>query len=189
MFDSQGGTLKPLADDIQTFLDTGEPPIVFSLGSFAVNLPGDFYELSYRVARDLGERAILLTGSASQLQSTSDILVCEYAPYSLLFPASKLVVHHGGVGTTGQAMHAGVPQLIVPHLGDQWDNGARVKSLGIGDTLPVKKYNLQSASEKVRSLLLDDSIAARAKRVAEVVQGENGAVSAAVRIEAALSTM
>lgn len=186
MFDSHSGNPKLLDDDIQSFLDAGEPPIVFSLGSFAVNLPGDFYKLSYKIAQHLGQRAILLTGFASSLASTSDVLVREYAPYSQLFPKSKLVVHHGGVGTTGQAMQAGVPQLIVPHLGDQWDNGARITSLGLGGMLPVKKYNVDTASELIRDLLTDKTISANVTRVANTVSKESGAKLAADAIEAAL---
>ncbi len=185
-FDHEGGTQKPLDDELLNFLDAGEPPIVFSLGSFAVNLPGEFYPVSYNVAQELGERAVLLTGSATDLTSTSDILVREYAPYSQLFPKSKCVVHHGGVGTTGQAMRAGVPQLITPHLGDQWDNGARIKSLGLGDTLPANKYCLENAMSAIRNILSSADIAGKAAQVAENMRLENGAQSTAVAIETAL---
>ena len=186
MFDSQEGQSKPLADDVQSFLEVGEPPIVFSLGSFAVNLMGDFYDISHEIAKQLGERAILLTGSPSELVSTSDILVREYAPYSQLFPKSKLVVHHGGVGTTGQAMQAGVPQLIVPHLGDQWDNGARITSLELGGMLPVKKYSAETASEVIQKLLSNEAISRNATRISNVLKKENGARGAADAIEAVL---
>lgn len=186
MFDSQTGMPHPLDDDIQSFLEAGAPPIVFSLGSFAVNLSGDFYRLSHAIAERLGERAILLTGSASSLASNANILVREYAPYSQLFPKSKLIVHHGGVGTTAQAMQAGVPQLIVPHLGDQWDNGARITSLGLGGTLPVKSYTVDTACDLIRDLLSDSVLSANAIRVASALREERGAKLAADAIEAAL---
>lgn len=187
LFDSQSGDEKPLDAELQNFLNQGTPPLVFSLGSFAVNLPGDFYDVSYQIAEQLGERAVLLTGVSSHLTSTSNILVREYAPYSQLFPKSKLVVHHGGVGTTGQAMYAGVPQLIIPHLGDQWDNGSRIQSLRLGETLPSKEYNVEAAEKLIRDLLSDQSLADRARSVAKVMNLENGAKSAADVIEATIN--
>lgn len=46
-------------------------------------------------------------------------------PHGKLFPRCAAVVHHGGAGTTATAARAGVPQLVVPHCGDQfyWGHG------------------------------------------------------------------
>ncbi|WP_404969313.1 glycosyltransferase [Sphingomonas sp. PP-CC-1A-547] len=35
-----------------------------------------------------------------------------------MFPLACAIVHHGGAGSTGQALRAGKPQLVVPHMGD-----------------------------------------------------------------------
>jgi len=152
IFDSNSGAPESLDTDFRDFLSAGSAPLIFSLGSFAVNAPGKFYEDSFEVANALGERAILLTGAETSLQSTGDILVRRYAPYSQLFPHAAVIIHHGGIGTTGQAMRAGKPQLVVPHLGDQWDNGERIKSLGIGDVLAAKKYTQSTAPDMIASL-------------------------------------
>ncbi|MDO7203053.1 hypothetical protein Q5M85_01045 [Paraclostridium bifermentans] len=47
-----------------------------------------------------------------------------YAPHNLLFPLSKGIMHHGGVGTMASALKSGKPQLIMPFSVDQpfWAN-------------------------------------------------------------------
>jgi len=47
-------------------------------------------------------------------------------------------VHHGGIGTSAQAMRAGIPQLVSPLFYDQFDNAACVTALGAGGTIDRK---------------------------------------------------
>src|SRR5213075_3040591 len=60
---------------------------------------------------------------------------CNYAPFKKLFPRCRAVVHHGGVGTTAQALAAGIPQLMLPMAWDQPDNAMRVRRMGAGEWL------------------------------------------------------
>src|ERR1700748_1110735 len=55
-----------------------------------------------------------------------------YVPLRALLPRSAALVHHGGIGTTAEALRAGVPQVIVPLAYDQFDNAARVRALAAG---------------------------------------------------------
>ena len=182
IFDSNSGQSESLDDELQTFLAAGPPPLIFTLGSFAIKAPSGFYSSSLEVAEALGVRAVLLTGGCEPLQSTDNILVRDYAPHSQIFPKASIIIHHGGVGTTGQAMRAGKPQLIVPHLGDQWDNGDRIKSLGIGDVLVAKEYSVESAIAAIDALLNDNSIHERAEKLGDKVRQETGAQTAAKTI-------
>ena len=187
VFDSNGGTPETLDTDFQEFLSAGSAPLVFSLGSFAINAPGKFYEDSFEVANALGQRAILLTGGDTSLKSTGDILVRRYAPYSQLFPHAAAIIHHGGIGTTGQAMRAGKPQLVVPHLGDQWDNGERVKALGIGDVLEAKKYTESSAQNMIATLIANNEMRDLALVIGKKITKEDGAETAAKAIADAIA--
>ncbi|RPJ39015.1 MAG: hypothetical protein EHM35_03255, partial [Planctomycetaceae bacterium] len=60
-----------------------------------------------------------------------------YVPLSSVLPRAAAVVHHGGIGTTGQAFAAGIPQLVVPFTDDQSDNAARVQRTGAGVTMSL----------------------------------------------------
>ena len=84
-------------------------------------------------AQLLGRRAILLTGSGRQNCPSPlppGVAAFEYAPFSELFPRAAAIVHHGGIGTTTQALRAGRPMLVMPYAYDQPDNAERVCSAG-----------------------------------------------------------
>jgi UDP:flavonoid glycosyltransferase YjiC (YdhE family) len=67
------------------FLESGPPPIVFTLGSTAFWVAHNFYRDSIEVARVLGRRALVLIGHARNmppLPLPEGVAAFEYAPYS-----------------------------------------------------------------------------------------------------------
>ena len=186
--DLGGPATLPLA--LEAFLAAGPAPLVFTLGSAAVNIPGGFYRESLTAARRLGRRAVLLVGpdgDPSVAEGAADAVALAYAPFSLLFPRSAAIVHQGGVGTTQQALRAGRPQMVVPHLGDQFDNGARIARLGVGATLARGAYRGEAVAILLDRLLGDAALIASAARLGAIAAQEDGAAQAAARIAALLS--
>ncbi len=179
----------PNADDcpaLADFLAAGDAPVVFTLGSTAVHNPGDFYEVSLAAARLLGRRAVLV-GARSEIGFTSaNVLALPYAPYSRIFPEAAAIVHQGGSGTTGQALRAGRPQLIVPYGWDQPDNGARVSRLGAGLCLPRSSYSVQTAVEALKRLLEETRFVAKATEAGMQIRREDSLRIACDAIEAML---
>ncbi|MEO5868055.1 MAG: glycosyltransferase [Sphingomonas sp.] len=185
IFDSASGEPAVLDDELEMFIAGGEPPLVFTLGSFAVHAPGEFYRLAAEAATRLGRRAILLTGGKSRLVSKGDILVRAYAPHSALFGRAAAIIHHGGIGTTGQALRAGKPQLVVPHMGDQADHAHRVKMMGVGRRLLARRFTAKRAAKRIASLLDPaNPYTANAERIGTLIAAERGAEAAADAIEA-----
>ena len=185
-YDSNAGGPTALPSDLNAFLDDGQMPIVFTLGSAVVNIPGDFYAQSLAAARRLGQRAVLLVGPEGDLSVADgpDVVAAPYAPFSLLFPRCAAVVHQGGVGTTQQALRAGRPQLVVPHLGDQYDNGARIVRLGCGATLSRSRYRVEEIATALDILLGQPAMAVRAAALGGAIREEDGAGRAAELIAA-----
>jgi rhamnosyltransferase subunit B len=186
-YDSETGGPPVLSPELEAFLNAGPPPLVFTLGSAAVHIPGDFYVESLKAARILGRRAVLLVGPDGDLSVAGDdprIHVARYAPFSLLFPHAAAVVHQGGVGTVHQALRGGRPQLVVPHLGDQYDNAARVVRLGCGATLARQAYRSEAVARALGGLLDDPTVLARAEALAVTARTEDGANAAADLIAA-----
>jgi UDP:flavonoid glycosyltransferase YjiC (YdhE family) len=184
-----GDVLPPA---LSMFLDQGEPPIVFTLGSAAVHAGETFLRESIAASHALGRRAVLLTGSPEMrarlpVALGDGVFAAEYAPHGALFARAATVVHHGGVGTTQEALRSGCPELVVPHGFDQPDNAARVVRLGVGDVLPASRYSADRAAVKLRVLLTDEGVAARAQRAAAVIRVEEGARVAADVIEQAIA--
>ncbi|MEZ5293918.1 MAG: glycosyltransferase [Vicinamibacterales bacterium] len=174
---------------VRAFLDAGPPPVVFTLGSSAVHAAGGFFEESVRAARQLGMRALLLAGrAAAEARSMPDgMLAVESAPHDQVFPHAAVIVHQGGVGTTGQALRSGRPQLVVPHAHDQFDNAVRVERAGAGTVLYATRYRADRAAMAIGTLTSDAACAARAEAVGAEVRGEGGADRAAECIAAALA--
>lgn len=166
------------------FVARGAAPIVFTLGSTAVHHPADFFEVSAASAKALGRRAVLVGAGEGGWAVSKDILALPYAPYSEVFAAAAVVVHQGGSGTTGQALRAGRPMLVVPYGWDQPDNGARIERLGLGVCLPRSEYSVRRAMAALERLLGDGNFAARAEAVGALVRAEEGLGGACDAIEA-----
>ena len=142
VFYDQDEAQSGLPAELEAFLQAGEAPIVFTLGSSAVHDPRGFFEQSAEAARMLNRRAVFLIGQNPPPSAmSSDSIAVPYAPFSELFPRAAVVVHQGGSGTTAQALRAGHPTLIMPCGFDQPDNAARVKRIGAG--LTVSRESLQ----------------------------------------------
>ncbi|HWT03752.1 MAG TPA: glycosyltransferase [Pyrinomonadaceae bacterium] len=167
--------------EIPSFLDSGPAPIVFTLGSSAVHIAGDFFRESIKAAAALNRRAILLVGADQNRPAgplPDGVAAFNYAPYGELLPRAAAVVHHGGVGTTGQALRAGVPTLIMPFNHDQPDNAARVERLGVSRTIPRRKYEAGRVAAELKELLGNPAYAERAMSVGREVRAEDGAAAA-----------
>ncbi len=176
---------------LDEFLDSGEPPIVFTLGSAAVFVAGDFYRQSIEAARRLGRRALLLVGDEKvnpiPRPLPPGVGVFGYSPYSKVFPRAAVNVHQGGIGTTAMAMLAGRPMLVVPSSHDQPDNGARVTRLGIARKIAGNHYRADHAAKTIHAVLSDPACLAGAAKVAQLVREEIGGEAAARVIDAELA--
>jgi UDP:flavonoid glycosyltransferase YjiC (YdhE family) len=183
-FDSESGADEAPDPGLAAFLAAGPPPLVFTLGSFAVYAPGNFYAEAAAAARRLGQRAVLLTGPGSDMQSDDQILVRAYAPHSTLFDKALAIIHHGGIGTTGQALRSGKPQLVVPHMGDQADNAHRIKLMGVGRRLLARRFTADRAAKTIAALVDPQRpYIAKAAQIGAIVAAEQGARDAALAIE------
>jgi rhamnosyltransferase subunit B len=176
--------------ELRAFIAEGEPPIVFTLGSAAVFDPGSFFIESARAAVAMGRRAVLIGAPDQAALPPPDqhVGVFDYAPFSQVFPRAAAIVHQGGSGTTGQAMRAGRPMLIVPYAHDQPDNAYRAKKLGISATVARGEYRAGRVARELGRLLDDGAVGARAQEVGKAVAQEEGAAAAADAIERTFSS-
>jgi rhamnosyltransferase subunit B len=170
--DQQAATLTPA---LHQFLEAGDPPIVFTLGSAAVITPGTFYQESIAAAQQLNRRAVLLMGeNTPPANLPATIIAVDYVPYSQIFPHAGAIVHQGGIGTTAQALRAGIPTLIMPYSHDQPDNAARVERLGTSRTIARQQYTAASATKELGELLANPKYAHKAAKIGRIIQSENG---------------
>lgn len=176
---------RPPAPELLRFLDAGEPPILFTLGSAAVWVGKDFYRVSIEAAKKLQRRALLLVGDKRNIPPTlpETIAAFDYAPHSVVMPRAELIVHQGGIGTTGQALRSGRPMLVVPYGQDQPDNARRLVELGVGRTLARARYTASNVVAELSELLANPAYRERAAMIGQQVRAEDGVGSACDAIE------
>lgn len=176
---------SPLPPEVEDFLNEGEPPILFTLGSALVWMDSDFYKIAVEAASELGKRALLLTGDQRNLPERlpAGIACFDYVPHYRVMPRSSCIVHPGGIGTTGQALRAGRPILVVPHGQDHPDNSRRCVDLGVARSLPVARLTTSRLVTELTALLTEPSYARRAAELGQKVGAENGTKTACDEIE------
>ncbi len=182
---------NPLSEEVERFLDAGEPPVVFTLGSSAVGVTGPFYRESAAAAERLGVRAILLVGKNPANRPpeplSKDILLVESAPHAKLFLRASAIVHQGGAGTLGQALCSGRPMLVVPFAHDQPDNADRAARLGVARVLDPRLYTADRAAAEIDRLLRSPGYRETSEAVGREARSEDGVGKACEAIECLLA--
>jgi rhamnosyltransferase subunit B len=116
---------------LAAFVEAGPPPVVFMPGTAATDVNG-IAQGAIEACRRTGQRGVLLVPKGRAPALPAQFCVAPYAPFSWLLPRARALVHHAGVGSTAQALRAGVPQLLLPQAYDQFDNAICLERLGVG---------------------------------------------------------
>src|SRR5688572_11124750 len=155
LFDERG--ITPMSDELLEFLDAGKPPVAFTPGSAMFN-GAKFFGAAVDTCVRTGVRGILLTRHRDHLPRDlpKDVIHVDYAPFSELLPRLAALVHHGGIGTSAQAMASGVRQLVATFTHDQPDNAARMRRLGIARTMPAPRLTGRRGARALREVLDSD---------------------------------
>lgn len=177
-------------DNVVTeFINHGNPPILFTLGSMPFESKLDFPVALNELTISLGIRLIVIKGwgfnDTSLLENNKDILVLNSAPYELLFPLVKAVIHHGGIGTIAACLKAGKPFLTCPvlyPLGDQyfWGDIAYKKGIGL-KPIPLKKMTNEKLIAAVKELISNQKLYQHSAAISKELKFENG-VNNAIRL-------
>lgn len=171
-----------LDHEVLAWIAGGPPPLVVTLGSIAQGLGReDFWQEAAAMARRMGLRAVLLHGTAPAPEGP-DLLPLAYAAHATLFPLAAAVVHHGGIGTTAEALRSARPQLVLPVGGDQPDNAARLARMGVAVTMPVRSFTAGAGAAALSGLLERYDWGAAARQAAAITE-EDGADYAARLLE------
>jgi rhamnosyltransferase subunit B len=128
-----GGDAEISAETKQ-FIQAGAPPVVFTAGS-AMAQGKEHFECALQCVKNQILRAVFVCKFRDIVPSNlpANIHHSLYEPFDTLFPLASAIQHHGGIGTSVQALRSGRPQLIVPLAHDQFDNAVRLKQLHVAD--------------------------------------------------------
>jgi vancomycin aglycone glucosyltransferase len=168
---------RPLTPELETFLETGEPPVYFGFGS--MRAPPDLSQVMVQTARALGRRAIVSRGWAdlSLVDNQPDCIAIGEVNQQALFKRVAAVVHHGGAGTTTAAARAGASQVVIPQNYDQHYWAHRIQELGIGTAHAPGAPIIDTLTSALERILHPD-VAARALAIAAAVCSDGARVAA-----------
>lgn len=183
-FRDDDGNEGEIPEMIQNAVNKSATPILITAGT-GMYLDGEFYAASAAACRSLNVLGILIAQHKEQL--AGDYPGCVswlgYVPFGKLMPQVKLVIHHGGMGTLGCAMAAGVPQLVLPKGADRPDNASHLKKLRIAEFLPPPKWQPAIIADAMLRLLRSPEIGENCRTLAGRLKNTDGAATACELIE------
>ncbi len=182
-------TAKPREEDmpvdLRRFVESGPPPVFIGFGSA---IPSDMERLAGVAVDSLhrtGQRGILSMRKTVILPkgTARDVLEIGSIPHRWLFPRTSAVVHHGGAGTTGAGLRAGIPNIVIPFTADQSFWAARVSELGAGpEPIPLRELTAERLAAAIDRALNDEAMRARCRELGKKIDAEDGVERAAERV-------
>jgi sterol 3beta-glucosyltransferase len=173
-------------DDLEEFLDAGDPPIVICLGAMSMSgaIAARSAEIALAAVKKAGVRAVI--------QGWDDILRGRAlppgaihagpVPHGWLLDRAAGIVHHGGAGTTASGFRSGKPALVIPHIIDQFYWSQRVEALGTGPVpIPRSKLTVDKMAAGMRQIVEDSGMQKRAADIGGGIRAEGNGVERAVR--------
>ncbi len=163
--------------ELEAFLAAGPPPFYAGFGSMPKQDQIRTLATAVEAARSCGQRVVIgkFWEEPSGFLNSDDIFFIKKYPHLKLFPRMAAVIHHGGAGTTASSAASGVPQIIVPHILDQYYWGQQVFRTDLGPK-PIWRAGLSSKrlEAAIRECLSNQSIRRKARDVAEIIKQQDG---------------
>jgi len=167
----------------------GRPLVYASLGTLQNGMEPVFRTIAEACA-GLPLQLVLSLGGGMEAEQlgklAGDPLVVRFAPQLELIKRAKVVITHAGINTALEALHEGVPMVMIPLGNDQPGVAARVAARGAGVVVPRKKLNAERLRRAVQIVLEDPSYRERAQELSRKLREIDGPAMAAEIIERAL---
>ena len=170
--------------ELRSFLQGGQPPICISFGSMVHRDAERIDRIVHEALRQTGNRGIILSGwSQVRASSSSEVLYLDATPHDWILPRCKMVIHHGGAGTTAAGLRAGIPSIVVPFMADQPFWGRRVHGVDAGPRpIPVKNLSTERLVQAIAETETE-SLRRSARAIGLRLQAEDGVAESVAWIE------
>jgi UDP:flavonoid glycosyltransferase YjiC (YdhE family) len=178
---------EALPRGLREFLDSGPAPAFVGFGSMPLEDPIRTTRIVLEALERSELRGVLHSGWGGLGQGDLPAWAHRVSevPYASLFPRMTAIVHHGGSGTTAEALRSGVPSVIVPFLFDQFYWGGRVATLGVGpEAIPIRRLTADRLAAALQIAAGDAAVRSRAADLGERIRAEDGVRRAVNVIEA-----
>ncbi|KAL9587665.1 MAG: hypothetical protein Q9212_000119 [Teloschistes hypoglaucus] len=177
---------KELSSFISRARVDGKKIVYIGFGSIVVSDPAALTKTVVDSVLKADVRCILSKGwsdrlgaqdaSRTEVPLPPEIFQIKSAPHDWLFKQIDAAAHHGGAGTTGASLRAGLPTIVKPFFGDQFFFGSRVEDLGVG--ICMKKLNVSLFSRALWEATHSERMIIKARVLGEQIRKENGVATA-----------
>lgn len=133
------------SEELSNFLNNGSAPIIISLGAMGFESKEEKEKLDVLVKSvdKLNMRAIIqgFNKTLKNYKLGENIITVGSIPHTWLFKHGYCIIHHGGMSTTATAIYSGIPEIVIPHITDQFYWANRVYELNLGPK-PIRSQDL-----------------------------------------------
>jgi UDP:flavonoid glycosyltransferase YjiC (YdhE family) len=170
--------------ELDAFIEQQGVPLIFTSGTGVKDVAAIFTE-GRKICEQLQVPGVFVGGAsgAGLLQGSSRCLHLDYIDFEYALPKALAIIHHGGMGTTAQAIKAGIPQLVRPIKYDQPDNADRIYQLGLGTYVMPERFNEEAVAPMVGNMLQKAKHSQALRYYAEDVKNSAAIVEACNLIE------
>ncbi|XP_031341427.1 UDP-glucuronosyltransferase 1-9-like isoform X3 [Photinus pyralis] len=143
------GTTERLPSHIDKWINESKHGVIyFSLGSMIKGhtFPDDKKQMFINAFGRLPQRVLWKWENETMPGKTDNIMIEKWMPQFdiLCHPNVKAFIAHGGMLGVTEAVHCGVPMIIMPQFGDQFTNAKAVEASGGGTILDYRYLDEES---------------------------------------------
>ncbi len=161
--------------ELDHFIDAGSAPIFAGFGSMPQKDQARNIPLLVEAARMVKKRIVIAKfwEGFSEFNNADDVFFIQKYPHLNLFSKMCVVIHHGGAGTTATCAICGAPQIIIPHILDQFYHGQQVYVSNLG-AKPIwrSRLTLGKLVTALNDCLYNDTIQNTVKACADSIDRE-----------------
>ena len=157
--------LEIVSNELMDWFEENQP-IIITHGT-TPPISDKFFSSCIAASAELGYPNIVVSKNNNVIPEMYQSLTKHEAflPFSKVMSKARLLIHHGGIGTLGQAMRAGTPQLILGNGFDRPLNATHAKKLGVADFIPLPKWNKDEVAFSLNELITNSQFSNNCREV------------------------
>lgn len=168
---------EPLPDEFAKVLnESRKGVVVFSMGSVVntVYMPNLLKSAFLNAFKQFPDYTFVcrMEGEIPGKHTLTNVLTTSWLPQKDLLaqPKVKALITHGGYNSLIEAIHWGVPLVLMPLFGDQPANAVRVSRLNVGVSIDKTELTEQKVYQALKTVLESKEIQENADRLGRMIQ-------------------
>jgi rhamnosyltransferase subunit B len=176
--------------EMDAFIEECGAPIIFTSGT-GVKDVAELFQEGRKICEQLQVPGLFVGGNSGVefLQGSNLCAHMDYIDFEYALPKALAIIHHGGIGTTAQAIKAGIPQLIRPIKYDQPDNAERIYKLGLGTYVMPERFKVEQVAPMIGNMIQKGKNSRALKHYAADVNNSSAIIYACDLIEQVCKTL